>query len=160
MQIIENLVIKIDNNVFFRNINTGFSGCIGDNFFIPSLNTAFLEPSLEMKQNGFNDADWLPSSPLDHDPFYGKIAFGTEIREQRNIITRSILDAFEKIDKNVFVLENNDFSKFAKNSISFAFRQYILEKNLDLGNKWSEIVALYFDGHWPVAFNQNKIFVL
>lgn len=160
MLAIELLLKDIENAVFFDKVNQGFFDIKNNVIFIPDVKTAFIEPNETLNQYGFKNAKWLPSDIFDIDPFYGKVAFDDDIKSDRKCVTQAIGGAFKKVDKRIFVVSENDFSLFVKNACVFAFRQYVVEQHLGLGNHWEKIIKLYLLGHCPVAFCENKLFSL
>ncbi len=35
-----------------------------------------------------------------------------------------------------------------------------LKKYLNLGNRWGDVVRIYYAGHWPVGFSKEKIIAI
>ena len=71
-------------------------------------------------------------------------------------------EAFENLYKkmNLFISGGHDFSNVAKMGMTFAFRQYLIEKFLSLGSYWENIVNLYYMGHWPIGYFEGILFAI
>ncbi len=127
---------------------------------IGDVRKVFIETS-DIEFKGFySEVEWLPTSPTQDDPFYKKQINPKDVVELRKEITKCVMSATQKINKNTFISAPHDFSIAARNAICFAFRQSITEKYFNLGNKWKSIVEIYYAGHWPVGYAKDKIIVI
>jgi hypothetical protein len=97
---------------------------------------------------------------MQDDPFYGKQACPKGLMDMRLTISKVIMDATKDLPKDKFIYKVHDFINPARAGIGFAFRQYVTEKYFNLGNKWQEIVNIYYAGHWAIGFAKNKIIVM
>lgn len=158
----------IDINEYLENItNADFFSKMGVQdlhedyvILIEDVKKVFIEPS-DIEFKGFyKDVEWLPTSPTQDDPFYKKQMNPKDVIELRREITKYVMIATEKIDKNKFISTPHDFSVAARNAICFAFRQSITEQYFNLGHKWKSIVEIYYAGHWPVGYAKDKIIVI
>lgn len=141
---------KIQNTAFFSNM--GKADLQADNVILFSD----LEHLLLSELNFI----WLPTSPTQDDPFYTKQTLPKALIAQRIKITRCVMDSVKNIPRAPFQYDAHDFNIAAKNAISYAFRQYLSEKYFSLGDKWENIVNIYYQGYWPVGIYHNKIITL
>lgn len=148
-------VIKSD--FFFK---MGKKEVIDNVIFIKDVNEAFINPTEEAFENLYEKMNWLPSSITDKDPFYGDVKVPGEIIYYRKKISQIILQKNREMDKHLFTYGPHDFSNVAKMGMSFAFRQYLLEKSLSLGHYWENIINLYYMGHWPIGYYKEKVFAI
>lgn len=147
----------IRSDFFFK---MGVKDVIDNVIFIKDVNEAFINPTEEAFENLYEKMNWLPSSLSDKDPFYGNVKVPSEILDYRKRISQIILQKNREMDKNLFVSGPHDFSNVAKMGMAFAFRQYLLEKSLSLGNSWENVVNLYYMGHWPIGYFKDKLFAI
>lgn len=120
----------------------------------------FVHPSDIDFKGYYAGTEWLPTSPTQDDPFYKKINNPKDIVDLRIKINKAIMNSIKEVSKDNFICAPHDFSLAAKNGICFAFRQYVSEHYLGLGNRWEEIVNLYYSGHWPVGYAKEKIIAI
>lgn len=52
------------------------------------------------------------------------------------------------------------FSNPACGGICFAFRQYVSETHDGLGDKWKQVVDIYYAGHWPIGVAAGKLVLI
>ncbi len=64
------------------------------------------------------------------------------------------------VDKDKLMSGSHNFYQAARMAIIFAFRQRLLEMELELGTQWKAITDVYYLGHWPISYYENKIFVI
>lgn len=156
---IENELNKIDAAKFFSAM--GENNLFADDILaIENVKKVFVEPSYDEFEGVYDEVEWLPSSPTQVDPFYGKISNTEEVVKFRKEINKAVLHATRGIEKDLFLCSPHDFSGVARNAICFAFRQLITEKYFSLGNKWSRICEIYYSGHWPVGFAKKNYIVI
>lgn len=150
---------RIESAAFFSKM--GMNDLYGDAFIlIENVRKVFVEPSdIEFKGH-YNSLEWLPTTPSQDDPFYKKQSYPKDLIEQRKEITKCIMNATRNINKNNFIAPPHDFSVAARGAISFAFRQYITEQYFGLGNKWENIVNIYYAGHWPVGYTKENLIII
>lgn len=156
---INELIKDIERSRFFSRM--GLSDIENENIIlIDNVEKVFINPS-DIEFKGFYEqTEWLPTSPTQDDPFY-KIQGGSkELIELRIKINKAVMNATKGLSKDKFISGPQDFSLAARNGICFAFRQYVTEQYLCIGDKWSTIVDIYYDGHWPVGFTKEKLIVI
>jgi len=127
---------------------------------IDDVKKVFIEPSDVDFKGLYKKTEWLPTSPTQDDPFYKKQEKTPEIIELRKEITKCVMDSTKEMNKKMFISTPHDFSTAARNAICFAFRQLITERYYGLGCKWEMIVSIYYAGHWPVGYANDKIIVI
>lgn len=150
---------RIKNTCFFDKM--GNDDLYQDNIlFVSNVKCAFINFSNTVFADCYNDVTWLPSSPSEHDPFYGKRQSTSELFTQRKKINQAILVATRHMDKASFICSPHDFSEAARKAICFAFRQRVTEKYFQLGDHWEQICEIYYSGHWPVATLKGKYIVI
>lgn len=149
----------IKNTSFFANM--GINDIQDEDIiFIESVEKVFINPS-EIEFRGFyKNTEWLPTSPIQDDPFYKKQNSPKDLINMRVKISKAIMDNTKKLDIDNFIYKPHDFKQAARNAISYAFRQYVTEKYFNLGNSWEKIVKIYYAGHWPVGIAKNKIIII
>ena len=156
---IENELNKIDAAKFFSAM--GKRDLFADDILaIENVKKVFVEPSYDEFEGLYDEAEWLPSSPTQIDPFYGKISNTEEVARFRKEINKHVMHATRGMDKNIFSCSPHDFSSVARNAICFAFRQLITENYFSLGDKWSRVCEIYYSGHWPVGFTKEKYIII
>lgn len=127
---------------------------------IDNIENVFLNPSNLTFNGWYEQIEWLPTSLTQADPFY-KIQSGSkELIELRMNINKAVMNATRGLANEKFSAGPHDFSLTARNGICFAFRQYVTEQYLCLGNKWTMIINIYYAGHWPVGFTKEKLIVI
>lgn len=147
---------KIENTNFFSKM--GINNIDDDKvILIENLGKAFLSHSDEDFQGKYNKLRWLPSSISQEDPFYKKQKNTSELLNLRKCINKKILNATRDMNKELFIIPPHDFSLAARDSICFCFRQLMTERYLQLGQKWEFIAELYYLGHYPIGYIDNKI---
>ncbi|HGM6858774.1 TPA: hypothetical protein ACKQDZ_000042 [Serratia rubidaea] len=153
---IDGILNKANSADFFSNM--GMPDILDEKIIlIKNVENAFINPSdLEFK-GLYNSVEWLPTSATQDDPFYKKQNIPKELSLIRVKISKIITESVKNTSKDKFICLPHDFSQAAKNGICFAFRQYVSERYLELGNKWENIVNIYYARHWPIGFSKNHI---
>ncbi|MEY8712551.1 hypothetical protein [Mangrovibacter phragmitis] len=150
---------KIENTIFFSRM--GVSDINDDRvILIEDVRKVFIEPSDVEFKGFYKKTKWLPTSPTQEDPFYGKQSNPKDLLELRKEVNKCVMNATKDINKSSFISQPHDFSIAARNAICFAFRQSLTERYFKLGSKWEMIVDLYYLGHWPVGYAKDKIIVI
>lgn len=127
---------------------------------VDDVKKIFIEPT-EFHFNGlYKDMKWLPTSPTQNDPFYKKCDNPKDLIELRIQISKHVMDSIKNFNKEIFISPPHDFSSAARNAIGFAFRQLITERYFGLGCKWQMVVSIYYAGHWPVGYTNDKFIVI
>ncbi|MBD2800047.1 hypothetical protein ID854_06135 [Xenorhabdus sp. M] len=132
----------------------------GNIIVIKNVEKAFIKPSNEVFNGYYKNTEWLPISHSQEDPFYGNIQNSKQLIEIRLKISKAIMCATKALNESRLKSGAYDFNHAARNSISYAFRQYISEKYLNLGDKWEKIIKIYYSGHWPIGFYNEKIIII
>lgn len=156
---ISELLKDIERSRFFSNM--GLSDIQNENIIlIDNVEKVFINPSNIEFKGFYGKTEWLPTSLTQDDPFY-KIQGGSkELIELRIKVNKAVMNATKGLPKDKFISGPHDFSQAARNGICFAFRQYVTEQYLSLGDKWTAIVSIYYAGHWPVGFAKEKLIVI
>ena len=150
---------KIENTNFFSKM--GISNINDDRvIFIENVEQAFVSPLDASFQGKYNKLRWLPSTTSQEDPFYKRHKNTPELLDLRKCINKKILEVTRDMNKKQFIIPPHDFSLVARDSICFCFRQLMTERYFKLGDKWEFIVELYYSGHWPIGYIENKIVVI
>ncbi|EQB97950.1 hypothetical protein B738_27927 [Photorhabdus temperata subsp. temperata M1021] len=127
---------------------------------IENVEKVFINPSDIEFQGYYKNTEWLPTSPTQEDPFYKKQDNPKDLIDIRMKINKAVMNATKGLDKSKFISKPHDFHLAAQNAICYAFRQYMTEKYLNLGNQWESIVNIYYAGHWPVGIFKEKVIVI
>lgn len=156
---INKLLEEIEQANFFSKM--GLSDIQNGNvILIDNVEKVFINPS-DVDFKGFYErTEWLPTSLTQEDPFYKNHDDSKELIDLRIIVNKAVMNATRGLPKDKFISGPHDFSLAARNGICFAFRQYVTEKYLSLGNRWEVIVRIYYAGHWPVGFAKDKLIVI
>lgn len=156
---INNVLKEIEKANLF--LNMGVPDIKNENIIlVKDVEKVFINPS-DADFNGlYASTEWLPTSPTQDDPFYKRQTISKELAELRIKVNKAVLNATKGLPKDNFLFSPHDFSQAAKNGICFAFRQYVTEKYLNLGNRWEDVVRIYYAGHWPVGFSKEKIIAI
>ncbi|MCC8423228.1 hypothetical protein QPK14_25695 [Photorhabdus temperata subsp. temperata] len=150
---------QIKKTSFFSNM--GLSDLQDEDvILIESVEKVFINPSDIEFKGYYKNTEWLPTSPTQEDPFYKKQDSPKDLVEIRVKINKAVMSMTKELAKGKFISGPHDFNQVARNAICYAFRQYISEKYLNLGNKWERIVKIYYAGHWPVGISKEKIIVI
>lgn len=128
--------------------------------FIADVERVFINPSDIEFKGLYMRTEWLPTSLTQKDPFYKNQPVSKELSALRIKINKAVLNATKDLPQEPFICVPHDFRQSARNGICFAFRQYVTEKYLTLGNKWEKIIQVYYAGHWPVGFTEHKIMAI
>ncbi|MEO8533472.1 MAG: hypothetical protein ABI441_06975 [Flavobacterium sp.] len=152
-------ISKISDAEFFSKM--GAYDLHKDNLIlVGNVRKAFVEPSDIDFKGLYKKTEWLPTSLTQEDPFYKKQEKPKNIIELRIEISKHVMIATKEINKDLFICSPHDFSIAARNAICFAFRQLVTERYFDLGDKWKIITDLYYAGHWPIGYANDKIIVI
>lgn len=148
-------------------INANFFSKMGERdiheeyvILVSSVQRVFVTPSNSDFNGLYSKTEWLPTSPTQDSPFYVKQKKTSELIELRKSVTKQIMDATKDMDKRNFLCPPHDFSLAARNAICFAFRELITENYYNLGDKWNKVTRIYFSGHWPVGYADDKFIVI
>jgi hypothetical protein len=155
-----NLEAEIDKIIqtdFFTKI--GVKEFLGINvILLKDVEQAFVNPTEEVFAGMYKEVQWLPSALTDPDPFYKNVPIPETLLPYRKEIVQLFLKKHRNLNKKLFSFGAYDFTEVAKKAITFAFRQYLVEKQLTLGLYWENIVNVYYSGHWPIGYYKEKIF--
>ena len=124
---------------------------------IESLRKAFVEPVAADFKDRHGSVEWLPTSPTQDDPFYKMPKPSADLAALRMQVNKAVMSATRQLDKTLFVVDQHDFSNAARGGICFAFRQYVSEIHHGLGDKWKQVVDIYYAGHWPIGVAAGKL---
>ncbi|MDO4881567.1 MAG: hypothetical protein Q3983_09820 [Capnocytophaga sp.] len=150
---------KITQTNFFTKM--GVKEFLGNNIILlKDVEQAFVNPTEEAFAGMYKEVKWLPSALTDTDPFYKNIQIPENLLPYRKEIVQLFLKKNRNLDKKLFSFGAYDFTEVAKKGITFAFRQYLVEKQLSLGNFWENIVNVYNSGHWAIGYYKEKIFAI
>jgi len=123
-----------------------------------SVREVFVDGCPTLSGREVKSINWLPFANDEKDPFYGKDSFPKELSAQRMQINKAISIALRgKVTSERFATGAHDFAKPASTSASYAFRAYLGESYLGLGDRWKRVVAEFERGHWPVGFLNDKL---
>lgn len=147
---------RIASTPFFSKLGCAFPG---DDALIriESLRKAFVEPVAADFKGGYSRVEWLPTSPTQDDPFYQMPKSSADLAALRMQVNKAVMAATRNLDPTWFVVDQHDFSNAARGGICFAFRQYVSEGHLGLGDKWKQVVDIYYTGHWPIGVAAGKL---
>jgi len=147
---------RIASTAFFSNM--GRAGPDADALIrIESLRKAFVEPVAADFKGRYGAVDWLPTSPTQDDPFYPMPKPSADLAALRMQVNKAVISATRQLDKHLFAVDQHDFSNAARGGICFAFRQYVSESHLGLGDRWKQVVDIYYAGHWPIGVAAGKL---
>jgi hypothetical protein len=147
---------RIASTPFFSKLGRAFPG--GDALIcIDSLRNAFVEPVAADFEGRYGSVAWLPTSPTQDDPFYDMPKPSTDLAALRMQINKAVMAATRNLDPTLFVVDQHDFSNAARGGICFAFRQYVSESQHGLGDRWKQVVDIYYAGHWPIGVAAGKL---
>lgn len=150
---------KIAQADFFSKI--GVKEFLGaDIILLKDVEQAFVNPTQNAFAGMYKAVKWLPSALTDTDPFYKNIQIPENLLPYRKEIVQLFLKKHRNLNKKMFLFGAYDFTEVAKKAITFAFRQYLVEKQLTLGLYWENIVNVYYSGHWPIGYYKEKIFAI
>jgi len=157
-----NLEAEIDKIIqtdFFTKM--GVKEFLGSNvILLKDVEQAFVNPTEEAFAGMYKEVQWLPSALTDADPFYKNIQIPENLLPYRKEIVQFFLKEHRNLNKKLFSFGPYDFTEVAKKAIAFAFRQYLVEKQLTLGLYWENIVNVYYSGHWTIGYYKEKIFAI
>ena len=109
------------------------------------------------------DADgfeWMPTTLDDPDPFHGVLPRPPELAEHRRELNRSLMRMLSALDLPALRSGAHDLHLVARDAAMFAGRQRLLEVHLGLAAHWEPVIALYEQGHWPLAHAPGRLLVL
>ncbi len=149
----------IKNANFFSKAGV-FENLGDDVVVIENLEKAFLEQNDDDFLGLVHEMTLLPSSINEIDVFYGNINISKELKGKRVELSKLVFQKNSLLDKKMFLVQNHDFSHVFKHSSAYAFRAWLSERYLGLGNHWERVANLYLKGHFPFAFCGKKIFVV
>ena len=147
---------RIASTPFFSKLGCPFPGDAAL-IRIESLRKAFVEPVADEFKGRYGSVEWLPTSPTQDDPFHDMPKPSAELAALRMQVHKAVMAATRHLDKNLFVVDQHDFSNAARGGICFAFRQHVSESHHGLGDKWKQVVDVYYAGHWPIAMAGGKL---
>ena len=148
---------RIKTMELFANLGKGEDSA--DVIFIRNVEEAFINPAQKLQPH-YEQIIWLPTSIYQDDPFYSHISWNEEIFDARRKMNQILLMKFKELDEAPFIWGPHDFVYIAKSAVYFAFRQYLAEQLLRLGLQWSRFIALYYNGHWPIGYTEQKIIAI
>lgn len=153
----DSLLQRIDNSCFFSRM--GLPDVLDSRvILIENVEKVFVNPTGAEFKGYYDSVEWLPTSMTQEDPFYKvKEVLPKELTGLRIRVNKAVMNATKGLSKDKFNYGPHDFSLAARNGICFCFREYVSEQYLHLGNKWEEVVGIYFSGHWPVGIAKDKI---
>ncbi|WP_123645985.1 hypothetical protein [Lysobacter enzymogenes] len=123
-----------------------------------SVREVFVDGCPTLSGREVKSIKWLPFANDEKDPFYGKDSFPKELSAQRMQINKAVSIALRgKVTSERFATGAHDFTRPASTSASYAFRAYLGESYLGLGDRWNRVVAEFERGHWPVGFLNDKL---
>lgn len=147
---------RIASTPFFNNMGGAFPGA--DALIrIESVRKAFVEPAAADFKGRYGSVEWLPTSPTQDDPFYNMPKPSADLTALRMQVNKAVMAATRSLDPTLFVVDQHDFSNAARGGICFAFRQYVSERHHGLGDKWRQVVDIYYAGHWPIGVAAGKL---
>lgn len=147
---------RIASTPFFSNMGCALPGADAL-ICIESLRKAFVEPAAADFKGGYGSVDWLPTSPTQDDPFYMMPKPSADLAALRMQVNKAVMAATRHLDKALFVVDQHDFSNAGRGGICFAFRQYVSESYHGLGDRWRQVVDIYYAGHWPIGVAAGKL---
>ncbi len=128
---------------------------------IQSVANAFINPNTAEFKGTYAHVQWLPTSHGETDPFYDlNQKLPETLITSRKQITLALMVAVRHLDVQVFQYEAHDFQLAAKNALYFAFRQALLEQHFQLGQRWENVIQLYYAGHWPIDVSHDQYIVI
>jgi len=103
---------------------------------------------------------WLPSALDQEDPFNGsaltqelrRVGREAEARDATLSAHKAVLVSLRKaVLSPLLQVGPHDFTGAAKGAAAYAVRRAAMEAVLDREGKWTELVRLYENGHWPLG---------
>ncbi len=107
-----------------------------------------------------DDFEWMPSVLGDPDPFHGALPRPAELAEPRRELNRTLMRVLSAFDLPALRCDAHDLHLVARDTAMFAARQRLLEVHLGLPAHWEPVIALYEQGHWPLAHAPGRLLVL
>ncbi|WP_303638530.1 MULTISPECIES: hypothetical protein [Stenotrophomonas] len=107
-----------------------------------------------------DDFEWMPTSLDDTDPFHGALPRPAELADARRELNRTLMRALSARDLPALRCGAHDLHRVARDGAMFACRQRLLEMHLGLPAYWEPVLALYEQGHWPLAHAPGRLLVL
>ncbi len=107
-----------------------------------------------------DDFEWMPVTLGDPDPFHGALPRPPELAEPRRELNRSLMRMLSALDLPALRCGAHDLHQVARDAAMFAGRQRLLEVHLGLLAHWEPVIALYEQGHWPLAHAPGRLMVL
>lgn len=104
--------------------------------------------------------EWMPTTLGDSDPFHGALPHPAELADARRELNRRLMRALSALDLPALRCGAHDLQLVARDGAMFAFRQRLLEMHLGLPAHWEPVLALYEQGHWPLAHAPGRLLVL
>ena len=146
--------------VLQRIAGIGFFSRLGE--ALPATAGVVAVPSLAealqaIDRDGF---EWMPGTLGDPDPFHGALPRPPELAEARRELNRTLMRTLSALDQPALRCGAHDLHLVARDGAMFACRQRLLEIHLGLPAYWEPVIALYAQGHWPLAHAPGRLLVL